>query len=83
MDNFYVYVLRSSKFERNYVGFTSNLDQRLVDHNNGRTKSTRPYKPWKVLFYEKYSSKIEALKREKYLKSGQGRDYIKQKLLAS
>ena len=79
---FYVYVLRSINFERNYVGFTTNVSQRLVDHNSGRTKSTKPYRPWKVIFFEKFSTKAEALGREIFLKSGQGRDYIK-KVLAS
>jgi len=82
MNYFYVYVLRSIEFERNYVGFTTNVDRRLKDHNSGRTKSTRPYKPWKVILFERFSSKMEALSREKFLKTGQGRDYIK-KLLAS
>ncbi len=80
---FYVYVLRSIKFERNYVGFTKDVEKRLLDHNSGRTKSTKPYKPWKIMFFEQFSSKAEALSREKFLKTGQGRDFIKQKLLAS
>ena len=83
MGYFYVYVLRSIEFERNYVGFTRDVVSRLKEHNSGKTRSTRPYKPWNILFFEKYSTKAEALKREKFLKSGQGRDYVKQKLLAS
>ncbi|MCP4976428.1 MAG: GIY-YIG nuclease family protein, partial [Maribacter sp.] len=43
---YYVYVLRSSKFERNYVGFTKNLAKRLRQHNAGKNKSTKPYLPW-------------------------------------
>ena len=79
MDYYYVYVLRSIDYKRNYVGFTKNLTQRLKQHNSGKTKSTKPYKPWKVLFYEVYKTKERALAREKFLKTGQGRDYIKQK----
>ena len=74
---YYVYVLRSINFDRNYIGFTSNIDNRLKQHNSGKTRSTRPYKPWEVLFYETYENKIDAIKREKYLKSGIGREYIK------
>ena len=77
---YFVYVLRSDKFIRNYVGFSSNVEKRLADHNNGRTKSTKPFRPWKLLFIESFETKIEALQREKFLKSGQGRDYIKRKL---
>ena len=79
MDYYYVYVLRSIDLKRNYDGFTKNLTERLKQHNSGKTKSTKPYKPWKVLFYEVYNTKEKALAREKFLKTGQGRDYIKQK----
>jgi putative endonuclease len=82
MDYFYVYVLRSIDFERNYIGFTKDINIRLKQHNSGKTKSTKPYKPWKLLFFETYSSKNEAIKREKFLKTGKGREYIK-KYLAS
>ena len=83
MEYFYVYVLRSIEFERNYVGFSKSVENRLKEHNSGKTRSTRPYRPWRLLFYERYSSKAEALEREKFLKTGQGREHIKQKLLAS
>lgn len=73
----FVYVLRSINFERNYIGFSGNVSKRLRQHNSGKTKSTKPYLPWKILFSEEFSSKEEALKREKFLKSGKGRDYIK------
>jgi putative endonuclease len=82
MDYFYIYVLRSIDFNRNYVGFTTNIEKRLEEHNSGKTKSTKPYRPWKILFSERFDTKTEALLREKFLKSGQGRDYIK-KILAS
>ena len=82
MDYFYTYVLRSTSFNRNYIGFTTNLERRLNEHNSGKTKSTKPYRPWVILFSEKFDTKTEALRREKFLKSGQGRDYIK-KYMAS
>ena len=74
---YYVYVLRSNEFERNYTGFTTNLENRLKQHNSGKTASTRPYKPWRILYYECFSTKKEALSKEKYLKSGIGREFIK------
>ncbi len=72
--------MRSTDFSRNYIGFTSNIENRLEQHNSGKTKSTRPYKPWKLLFYEVFDTKEEAIQREKWLKSGLGREYIKSKL---
>ena len=77
--DYYVYVLRSAKFERNYVGFTKNLAKRLRQHNAGNNKSTKPYLPWVVMFFETFPSKEEALKREKFFKTGKGREYIKKR----
>lgn len=74
---FYTYVLRSINFDRSYIGFTANLEERLKHHNSGKTKSTKPYKPWVLLFFEEHGSKEDAINREKWLKSGIGRDYIK------
>ncbi|TFG73274.1 MAG: GIY-YIG nuclease family protein [Flavobacteriales bacterium] len=74
---YYVYVLRSTKFERNYVGFTRNVSKRLRQHKAGKNKSTKPYLSWKLLFFESFQTKAEALEREKFLKTGKGREYIK------
>jgi len=76
---FYVYVLYSRKFNKIYVGFTSNLEQRFISHNE-KAKSgwTIKFRPWKILFYEKFSTKPEAMKREKALKGHKGRDYIRE-----
>ena len=74
---FYTYVLYSQEYNKTYVGYTSNLEDRLLahnhPHNNGWTKS---FIPWKILFYETFDTKQEAMKREKELKSGKGRDFI-------
>ena len=77
---FYVYVLRSCTHPRNYTGFTKDVELRLKQHNAGETPSTKPYRPWNILLIEEFESKIEAINREKFLKSGQGRDYIKSKI---
>ena len=74
---FTVYVLESETYKRVYIGMTKDLDRRIKEHNIGKTKSTRFYRPWKVLFSESFVTRIEARKREKYLKSGIGREYIK------
>jgi putative endonuclease len=74
---FTVYVLQSEKDRRLYVGFTSNLIKRLDEHNKGRTKSTKGFRPWKIVYFEKANTRLEARNREKYLKSGIGKEKIK------
>ena len=77
-----VYVLYSSKFNKTYVGFTSNLKERFKSHNELGTKGyTVKFRPWTIAFTEEYETKPEAMKREKALKGGKGRAYIKAKLI--
>ena len=73
---FHVYVLQSQIDGRLYKGLTQNINQRLDQHNKGKTKSTKAFRPWKLLYYESFNSREEARKREKYLKSGIGRELI-------
>ena len=72
-----VYVLRSQVAPRFYTGMSSNVENRLKEHNRGKTKSTKGYRPWELVFKEDYQSREEARKRELYLKTGIGREYIK------
>ena len=74
---YFVYVLKSEIYNRFYVGITDDLDRRLKEHNRGKTKSTKFYKPYKIVFYEKYQCRIEARQREVFLKSGIGKEFIK------
>ena len=74
---YYVYVLKSIGSGRHYVGFTRNVRKRLRQHNAGKTFSTRPFIPYELLFFESFDSKQEAFDREKFLKTGKGRTYIK------
>jgi putative endonuclease len=76
---FYVYVIRSDIDGRFYVGMTEDVDKRLEQHNKGMTFSTKGYRPWKLFFNEILQTREEARKREKYLKSGYGKQFIKQK----
>ena len=77
MDEFVVYILYSEKFNKNYTGFTSNLIERFKSHNSHETKGyTIKFRPWTVIHVEFFCSKAEAIKREKYLKSGVGREFI-------
>ena len=73
LDNMhYVYILRSLKDNKLYTGYTKNLSDRLFRHNNGLVHSTRNRRPLKLIYSEKFISKTEALKREKYFKTLQG-----------
>jgi putative endonuclease len=74
---FYVYVLRSSKDNGYYIGISATPNKRLRNHNWGMTKSTKGRRPFKLMYVETVSSREEARKREKYLKSGVGREFIK------
>ena len=78
MEEFVVYILYSEKFNKNYTGFTSNLIERFKTHNFLGTKGhPLKFKPQKVIHVEFFPSKAEAMKREKYLKTGIGREFIK------
>ena len=79
---YYVYVLYSKKYDKIYIGYTSNLEVRMSYHNETARKGyTKRYRPWEVLYKEEYKTKLEALKREKQLKGGQGRSWFKHTLL--
>ncbi|WP_416437874.1 GIY-YIG nuclease family protein [Phnomibacter sp. MR] len=73
----YVYVIRSEKYGRFYVGISEDVDRRLAEHNAGHTFSTKGYRPWQLFFVETVSDRAKARAREKYLKSGVGKEYIK------
>ncbi|KFF06579.1 GIY-YIG nuclease family protein [Flavobacterium reichenbachii] len=78
MEEFVIYILYSEKFNKNYTGFTSNLIERFKSHNFLETKGyTLKFRPWIVIYTEFFNSKSEAMKKEKYLKTGIGREFIK------
>lgn len=74
---YYVYILQSLKNNSLYIGYTSDLRKRLKEHNFGKNKVTKPFRPYKLIFYEAFLNKVDAKNREKYLKSGYGRRTIK------
>jgi putative endonuclease len=80
--DYVVYILYSYKSKRNYTGYTTNLIERFYSHNIYGKDSTRLYRPWIIVHLEFFQSKDQALKREKYYKSGRGsvlkNDIIKQ-----
>jgi len=74
---YYIYVLESVNYKKSYIGITDNLKRRLFEHNSGRYVYTKRYLPWELIYKEDYKSRIEARKREKYLKSSSGRRFLK------
>ena len=75
---YYTYILQSLKSKRYYYGSTSDLEKRLKYHNAGKVRSTKAFRPWIIHYYETYSSKSEALKRERYFKSIDGYNWLKE-----
>ena len=77
---YFVYVIQSKIDNRLYVGFTDNLERRIGEHNSGRTKSTKAYIPWELVYFESVENRIDARKREKYFKSGYGKEQLKRQI---
>jgi putative endonuclease len=74
---FTTYVLYSSTYKKIYIGYTSDLDNRLLSHNVLSKKGwTIKYRPWKIIYTEVFDLKSEAMRREKELKTSRGRDFI-------
>ncbi len=73
---FYVYVLQSETTHHHYTGYAADLVQRVGQHIAGISKSTKNRGPWKLVYQEQYESGAEAMRREKFLKSGQGRKQL-------
>ena len=78
---YYVYVLKSEKNGRYYTGYAEDLEARLLAHNLGKVRSTKAYKPYKLIYKEEYDNKRIARKREIFFKSGQGRLQLQNKLI--
>ncbi|HVZ11754.1 MAG TPA: GIY-YIG nuclease family protein [Patescibacteria group bacterium] len=76
----YVYVLQSKKNGKWYIGSTKNYKKRISSHNEGKNKSTKPHLPWKLLYMEISLNQKDARAREKYLKSGMGWKYLKNRM---
>ena len=73
----YVYVLRSQKDGKFYVGYTKNVQKRLEEHNSGQVRSTKERRPMKLIYWEGCIDQQDATRREKYLKTAWGKRYIK------
>jgi len=77
---YYIYVLLSEKDNQFYTGYTSDLNNRLMLHNNGKVESTKNRRPLKLIYWEGCLNQQDATRREKYLKSGNGKIYLRNRL---
>ena len=75
---YYVYILKSLRDNTLYKGQTENLEVRLKQHNSGKSDYTSRKAPWKLVYFEEYNTREEALMREKFLKTAGGRKFVKQ-----
>ena len=80
MERYYVCILQSSKDRELYIGMTNDLKKRLKEHARGDVQSTKKRRFLKLIHYEYFVNKQDAEAREKYLKSGMGKRYIKNRL---
>ena len=74
---YFVYVLKSKKTGRFYTGSFADLDDRLGRHNRGESLATRAGVPWEMVHNEQYETRSTAMQRERYLKSGHGRNELR------
>lgn len=79
---YFVYLLQSVKDGSFYVGFTTDLQRRLKEHNSGHSNYSSKHGPWKLIYFEEFKTLEEAVARERYLKTGAGRKFRK-KLIES
>ncbi len=76
--SFFTYIIYSISKDKYYVGYTQDMETRVAKHNNGATRSTRPGRPWTLVYSEKYTEKSTAIKREIEIKNMKSRKYIEQ-----
>lgn len=77
---YYIYILESQKNDSLYIGYTTDLRKRFKQHNKGESLATKPFRPYKLIFYEAFLNRIDAKHREEYLKSGWGNRSVKKLL---
>ena len=77
---FYVYVLHSEADRGLYIGFSADLRRRMAQHREGLAFATSFRRPWRLVYYEAYLEEQDAQGRERYLKSGSGRRFLKKQL---
>ena len=81
-DKFYTYLLQSQVDQSFYIGQTKDLEQRLILHNEGHTKSTLAKRPWKIVYFEVFDTRAHAIQRERFLKKQRNKAFY-QRLIES
>ena len=74
---FFVYAIRSLTRNYIYVGLSNNYERRFKEHNEGYERTTKPYRPFELILVEEFPTRPDARKREKFLKSGVGKSYLR------
>ena len=74
---YYAYAIKSLSKNYIYVGLTNDVNRRILEHNNGENRSTKAYKPFLLIHTEQFGTREEARLKEKYLKSGIGKEFLK------
>ena len=77
---YFVYILKSLNDGKLYIGYTNNLRRRIIEHNKQENLSTKSRTPFQLVYYEAHRNKIDAENREKFFKTGWGRQYIQKNL---
>ena len=77
---YFTYVLKSQKDGKNYIGYSKDANSRLIQHNDGKVKSTAHRRPFDFIYYEACLNKADAMRRERYLKTYQGRMFLANRL---
>jgi putative endonuclease len=72
-----VYAIKSKTRNYIYVDMTNDLERRIEEHHRGENTSTKAYRPFVLIYFQAYNTRIEARIREKYLKSGIGKEFLK------
>jgi putative endonuclease len=80
---FYVYIIQNLKDYKLYIGYSANLRNRILEHRKGCVKTTKNKRPLMLIYYEGYRSDKDARVREKFLKSGKGREFINKNIIHS
>ena len=75
---YYCYILKSDNFSKHYYGSCKDKAKRLARHNSGKVRSTKAYRPWKIIYSEEFKTRAEAYNRELFFKSAEGKKYLRQ-----
>jgi len=78
---FYTYILKSSKSNLFYTGWTTDLQKRVKQHNSGESFASKPYRPWTLVYYSAFETEKLAKDFERYLKSGSGKAFSRKRFL--